>query len=161
MNSFPLEQWALIAEIGGALGVMATLIYLAIQFRQSKAQIQNQVESDAYERVFQAYDPVYMDTNRELFYNGLHFPEKLEDSDAFIFDLLMHRQFSVMTQVARQIELATLPPGARQNFTLHYQAIYLDSPGGREWFSKHYELAEDQLRIFGFLEQIERREYSG
>ena len=153
---FTLEQWALIAEIAGGIGVVASLIYLATQVRHTSRQFQNQAENVSYERVFQAYDPVYEGRNAEIFYTGLNKPDELEGSDAFVFDLLMHRQFGAMSQVARQIELGALPLSAAKFLMVHYRTIYFDTPGGRNWFEKHGDMFEMQLQILGLDTSIRR-----
>ncbi len=146
---YTLEHWAFIAEIAGGIGVIASLIYLATQLRQTTRQLQNQAENVSYERVFQAYDPIYEGRNAEIFYTGLKSPEALEDVDAFVFDMLMHRQFGAMAQIARQIDSNALPPAAAKHFSVHYRKIYLETAGGRNWFERNQEMFEHQLQSMG------------
>ena len=149
MEAINWEAVTALSEAIGVIVIIASLIFIGFQIRQTSQQLQNQTENLCYERVFQAYDPVFEGRNAEIFHAGLHAPETLEGNDAFVFDLLMHRQFGAMSQVARQMELRALPPGAAKNFAVHYRWFYLDSTGGRRWFEKNREMFDQQLEILG------------
>ena len=138
-----------VAELLGALAVIASLIYLAQQIRHTWRNLENQAENDVYLRTFQAYDPVYQENNGEIMWKGLHYPDQLSESEAFVFDLLMDRQMTVLIQTARQVELGMLNAEVMGHFAAHYQRIYMDSPGGRAWVEKYRHVVGHSLDVLG------------
>jgi hypothetical protein len=128
-----------LGEILGALAVFASLIYLGRQIRFSALAARSQMESELGQRGFQAYDPIYEGRNAEVFAQGLIDPDSLEPTDALVFDLLMHRQFGTMAEVASQIDNGVIEPtgGIVEGFKWHYEATLMTHPGARRWLSKY------------------------
>ena len=62
-GSHPLAN---LGEFIGGVAVLVTLIYLAIQVRSTRAQIQYRGSTDLVERIYQAYAPVYEGRNAEI-----------------------------------------------------------------------------------------------
>lgn len=125
------EAIGAVGEILGALAVFASLIYLGRQIRFSALATRSQMESELGQRGFQAYDPIYEGRNAEIFSKGLTDPASLEATDALVFDLLMHRQFGTMLEVANQIENGVIQPngGIVEGFKHHYETALLRHPG--------------------------------
>lgn len=138
-----------IAEVIGAVAVVISLIYLAKQIKQNSRHLENQAENDVYTRVNQAYDPIYEGNNGEIMWKGLHNPDELTESEAFVFDLLMDRQMTAVVQSAHQAELGMLGEDVIAHFADHYQRIYMDSPGGRKWIEKHEAVMIRAIQEFG------------
>lgn len=143
------ELAASIAEVVSAVAVVLSLLYLAKQIQQNSRHLENQAENDVYTRVNQAYDPIYAENNGEIMWKGLHRSEELSESEAFVFDLLMDRQMTAVVQSAHQAELGMLGQDVIAHFAGHYQRIYMDSPGGRNWIEKHEEVMRKAIEQFG------------
>jgi hypothetical protein len=144
------EAIGAVAEIMAALAVFASLIYLGRQIRFSALATRSQMESELGQRGFQAYDPVYEGRNAEIFAQGLSDPDLLESTDALVFDLLMHRQFGTMAEIASQIDSGVIAPsgGIVAGFKWHYEATLMTHPGARRWLSK-YPPSKDVLEKIG------------
>ena len=82
-------------------------------------------------------------------WKGLHSPDDLSESEAFVFDLLMDRQMTALLQTARQAELGMLAEDVVSHIAEHYQRIYMDSPGGRQWIEKHDRVVHRSLEALG------------
>jgi len=139
-----------VGEILGALAVFASLIYLGRQIRFSAVATRSQMESELGQRGFQAYDPVYEGRNAEIFAKGLADPDALDTTDALVFDLLMHRQFGTMLEIARQVENGIIEPegGIVLGFRNHYQDALLRHVGARNWLAQ-YPPSKEILEAIG------------
>ena len=97
-----IQDWGAIGEIVGAIAVVASLIYLAIQIRQNTAQISRSIESDR----FAAFERNATSGNRwrelllvnkdlaDLFTRGARSYRDLDPAERFRFGLLMRNTFS-------------------------------------------------------------------
>jgi hypothetical protein len=108
------------------------------------------MEAGLGQRGFQAYDPVYEGNNAQIFRKGLVDPDSISDDDEFVFDLLMHRQFGTMIEVARQIEngIVERDAGIVIGFREHYEAAFLRHPGARRWLSRRAATASVEQDSF-------------
>lgn len=133
------EAIGAIGEIMGALAVFASLVYLGRQIRFSALATRSQMESELGQRSFQAYDPIYQGRNAEIFARGLGDFGSLEPIDALVFDLLMHRQFGTMAEVAAQIDNGIIDAngGIAVGFKHHYEDARMKHPGVRKWLAKY------------------------
>lgn len=138
-----------LAELIGAVAVIASLIYLARQIKHASQQLRAQAENDVYTRVYQAYDPVYQHNNGDILWRGLQANAELSDSERFVFDLLMDRQMTVLIQTAHQAERGLLQADVLKHFAAHYKRIYTDSPGGADWIRKNTHVVGGALRALG------------
>jgi len=132
-----------IGEVAGSVAVFVTLGYLAAQIRYTRRQLESQEINDYQRDVLSAYDPVYVGRNAEVFRAGLEQPDSLGASDAFLFNLLMHRQFGL-------IELQGFPCDVQNVLRLHYQEVLLSRPGGRAWLDAHRETFPRACALLGF-----------
>ena len=96
-----LTQLANLGEFIGGVAVLATLIYLAVQMRDARRQLDEQSVATGVASVMTAFDPVYQAGNAPVFRRGIE-GEPLSDPDeAYIFHMLMYRQASAVAIVAR------------------------------------------------------------
>ena len=137
-----LQDWAAIGEIVGAMAVVASLVYLAIQIRQNTQQIAARMEADrqeALERNINAANRV-----RELmllhpdiasiYTRGRNSYISLAEAEKIRFDLLMRNVLSeFQASIARSVALDP------QGITLTGGTVKLDwllaNPGVREWLA--------------------------
>ena len=87
-------MWEVILDLGewaGAIAVFVTLVYLVREVRVNANQLEKQVQTDLDAMTFSAYDPIYEGRNAEIMVTGLQRPDQLNEADAYVFNLLMHR----------------------------------------------------------------------
>ena len=144
------EAIGAVAELLGALGVIASLIYLATQIRQntrsSRETAWHSVLSDLQQfRSLIAQDPEVARVYRE----GLQDLKSLNDDDRWRFGALMQSLYSVWETAFR-----TRTEGLYQS-QLDDLAWIAGRPGAREWWSKGKRLYSPEFQRF-MDENLER-----
>ena len=99
-----IEQWGAVGEIIGALAVVASLVYLAVQIRQNTRQLSHNLEATelaAFERNVEAGNRiremlVENDQVFDLYTRGIRNYERLEPADKLRFGLVLSNMFSAM-----------------------------------------------------------------
>jgi hypothetical protein len=89
-----LEELGILAEMFGALAILVTLIYLAIQVKDGARASRSAAVTDATTAMQSFYEQ--LGSNREasdLFLHGLRDPEALPEDRRFQFLMLMHSCF--------------------------------------------------------------------
>jgi hypothetical protein len=138
-----IQDWGAVGEIVGAIAVVASLIYLAIQIRQNTHQIAHSIESmklSAFERNIEAGNRI-----RELIIlhpgvadlalRGMSNFSSLPKPDKMRFDMLIRNMFSEMQgSLIRTLTLDSDPGGtAGISKTID---LLVKNPGVRDWL-KH------------------------
>lgn len=89
-----LEQLALLAEVLGAVAILVTLIYLAIQVKDSARASRSAAVTDATTAMQGFYEQLGANSEAsDLFLNGLRDPLALSDERRFQYLMLMHSCF--------------------------------------------------------------------
>lgn len=122
-----------VGEVVGALAVILTLAYLASQVKQTRVQLRNQLDSTMRSSGFEAYAPIYEGDNARIFHTGLTTPGKLAPHEAYVFDLLMWRHFSVVLGLQSQHEEGHVDDETRAVYIDHYRHTIYGYPGARAW----------------------------
>ena len=106
-----------IGEITGAIAVLVTLVYLAVQIRQ----------------------------NTRIFTQGRSSFDELDDHEKVVFDMLMMRLFAALDTTTFHYEHDSyddeLYAGA-----IEFYAGFLTSPGGRQWYKQRLASLSKQTR---------------
>ena len=71
-----------IAESVGALGVIFSLVYLALQVRQNTQQIRLSRFQETSCSLREGFAPIYNDGNLAIWYKGHHEPDDLDEVKA-------------------------------------------------------------------------------
>lgn len=86
-----LEQLGLIAEIVGAIAIVITLVYLAIQIKGSAQSSRSAAVTDATTAMQSFYQELGTNpATSKLFLEGLTNPDALSQQDQFQYLMLMH-----------------------------------------------------------------------
>ncbi len=120
-------------EFVGAIAVVATLMYLALQIRENSKQLRVTSINAMNELINYGYDPIYnSDHNTAVLLIGLSYPEELNERDRQLFDHFMSRLMnSLQTAVTHHRHKAMDEPDFQR-----YMGVYrgvLDTPGGQRW----------------------------
>ena len=135
-----IQDWGAIGELVGALAVVASLIYLAVQIRQSTRQISLSLESaklEAFERTVESSNHAreVLITNpevTEIFLKGLSDYRNLPPSDKFRCNMLFRNLLSAFQGgYIRQLAMGGDPEqleGTRKSLN-----TLLNNKGVRQW----------------------------
>ena len=130
------DAFGAIAEFIGAVAVLATLVYLAIQVRENSLQVRLGSAINLNHLINEAFDPIYNnDRNIHIWTSGIANPEKLNEEDQAIFSLFMARLVHVLLTAFMHDEHAILEANVARRYVGSLKSI-LDSPGGRYWLSE-------------------------
>ena len=135
----PIMDWSVVsalAESLGAIGVVATLLYLSRQLRENTMSVRRSTTHDALRSVadfnqFVASDPELVD----LFWRGGDDPDSLSEAE-------WHRYVSLASTLIRRFELLYLDhaSGALSDDLWEAQVsnirLWMAKPGAQLWFSK-------------------------
>ncbi|MGD8359498.1 MAG: hypothetical protein PVJ33_18005 [Lysobacterales bacterium] len=139
-----IQDWGALGDLIGAVAVVASLIYLAIQIRQNTQQIERSVEAakrEALERNIESSNRIreLLILNSEvtdLFLKGLGAREELAGSEKFRFAMLMSNTFSAF-QGAYLRTLTTGSDPLEFRGTARLIDSILDNPGARAWLESN------------------------
>lgn len=138
-----IQDWGAIGNIVGALAVVASLIYLAMQIRQNTRQITMSLESAklaAFERTVESSNHAreVLITNPEvvdILQRGLTDYRNLPSSDKFRCNMLFRNLFTaIQGGYIRQLTMGGDPEqleGTRQTLN-----TLLENPGVRQWLEE-------------------------
>ena len=133
-------MWEVILDLGewaGAIAVFVTLVYLVRQVRVNANQLEKQVQTDLDAMTFSAYDPIYEGRNAEIMVTGLQRPDELNEADAYVFNLLMHRHAHVILIAGARASAGEIPAYEVATYGDHYREVLLRTPGGKAWLQEH------------------------
>ena len=101
-----IQDWGAIGEIFGAIGVIATLVYLAKQIRENSRQVRVGSIIGINHLINEAWNPIYNnDRNIRVWATGLKDPAKLDEEDLALFHLFMARLANVLITAFSQHRL--------------------------------------------------------
>ena len=113
-----------IAELIGAVAIIISIVYLAVQVRQTRKQLQAQADDYISTRAFEAYNPVYEGGNARIFRVGLETPDAL------------NRQRGAFASVVTRQGNKSLHPDTATAMIESYRNLFLNTEGGKLWFEK-------------------------
>lgn len=119
----------------GAVAVILTLIYLAIQIRQNTASLQAAAKHDATSRQLEYFDILLLNPElRRVYRAGLADFQSLNPDDRDVFGMLMYRAFFTFSEAYYEYQHAHFDEG---QWLESSEAIdwHLSHPGTRTWWN--------------------------
>lgn len=119
----------------GGIGVVITLLYLAIQIKRNTEQTRLNTAGDSWSGILEAFEPFYYGENSAIFQRGLAGDSELTEGEFLTFAFLM-------TRMLGQFELSLYQNrhGALDEELLAMQSRIIQSivitPGGRQWWER-------------------------
>ena len=130
-----IQDWGALGEILGAIGVVATLIYLARQIRENSRQMRVSSITSINHLINEAWDPIYSsDRNIRVWTTGLRSPLDLDEEDLALFHLFMTRLGTVLATAVAQHRYDVLTADEFRKYAIRANSL-LSSPGGEHWLS--------------------------
>ena len=137
-------------EFVGAVGVVITLGYLAVQIKQNRTQTQSQIEQSLYEQ-WQTPAKIMADSPQlaDVFCRGQKSRSALTEAEQMQFDMFCSLGINTVEFAFRLSEDADTDPDGPTWISI--AEFFLDNPGGREfWYERR------DLFFAGFQKWIER-----
>lgn len=122
-----------IGEVVGALAVVATLGYLAIQIRQNTMAVRRNSVRQANEGNSRALNSLIDEGVSEVFVRGLKSLDDLSDVERFRFDNVFYQWLSAQEQAFIDRREGAI---SDDSFAVYENTVpgFLTTPGGREWW---------------------------
>jgi hypothetical protein len=150
------EALSAIGEIVGAVAVLVTLVYLAVQIRQNTAALRSAATQGAHDQVADLYRMLSTDSDLAMiFVRGCRSPDQLSDTEtAKYFSLLMQVLFYVQNWHSQTRD------GLMDNDLLHSWAKVLTdiskTPGFQRFWEQRQHIYSAALRRYVEDEVIAR-----
>ncbi len=140
-----------LGEFVGAIAVVFTLIYLALQIRQNTKAVQASAIDVSISRANDVRESMYENADLSRIYiQGLSHPDALDEESRLRFRLLLHNVLLAGSNIYSQTSFAGLSSSTWEaQLTLLKRVI--TSPGG-QWFWKEYRLEFEKT----FREQMDK-----
>lgn len=141
----------------GGIGVIVTLVYLAIQIRRNTEQTRLNTAGDAWSGILAAFDPVYYGSNIDAFQRGLTGELDPESADYLTFSMLMVRTFGQFELSVYQARRGALD---EELLAMHSRLVetLVTTPGGLAWWTERGALlfgSDFVEHVAGILETAE------
>ena len=128
------EAIGAIGEILGAVTVLGTLAYLAVQIRQNTAQTKLDSIQAINASNDSAFDPIYLGENTRIFTKGQASYAQLDDHEKVVFDMLMMRLAASFDATTYQFVHGAYDDELYEG-SLKFYATFMASPGGQQWLA--------------------------
>ena len=137
-----------IGEIGGAVAVVVTLVFLARQVKDASKQFTLASAAEANDLYSNAWWPIYQSPeNLRIWTQGQRDPTALDADDLEIFLLFMTRLISVYDTVVEHFEEGAISEDKMLRYK-DFTRQFLVSPGGVFWReSGHYKMHAKGLEL--------------
>ena len=128
------SELSAIAETIGALGIIITLVYLAIQIRQGNAQARSQSLQTAIEGFLDCFENATSTIERaSIFRRGLNDFDCLSEEEQGCFHSVMHSLLTGLSNVLNMHRVGLLPEYELVAMTGVYISMLISPGGGRWW----------------------------
>ena len=133
-------------EFFGAIVVVASLIYVGKQVRDSAAQIRINTTTTTASLIEDAFAPLYTTKeNQDVWHNGIAKPEDLPEDEYRRFDMLMFRMFYSYQVCVVQYDEGVINDDQFNATSYYFRNLYR-TPGGRRWWSETNSAFSERMR---------------
>jgi len=131
-------DWNAVGAVGdavGAIGVIVTLIYLALQIRQNTSTLKAAAKHEATSRQLEYFDILLLNPElRRVYRAGLADFHALNPDERDLFGMLMYRAFLTFSEAYYEYRHAHFD---KEQWLESSEAVdwHLTHPGARDWWS--------------------------
>ena len=133
------EAIGAVGEIVGAIAVIATLFYLAIQIRYQTVSNNVSLQEGVLEGYNQA-NRIFAESEElsGIFFKGLHHPDELSDNQVVQFQFMLRLFVNQFLKIYRLHEQGLL---SKEDWEGHasFGSFFLNTPGGKRFRESHGE----------------------
>lgn len=138
------EAIGAVGEVLGAIGVIVTLGYLAVQIRRNTSVVRSTAVQSSNSRIAEVVRTIATVENSDVFSRGLTSPDELTDSERLHFAFMMSGFFITMDSTYWDYRTGVLPEAIWER-ELELLRRYLALPGG----SRVVAAAGDEQAVCG------------
>ena len=135
-----------IAESVGALGVIVSLIYLALQVRQNTKQVRLSRVQETSSTLQDGFAPIYHPENLQIWHKGHYRPYELDEQDAHTFRLFMERQLYNIQNVVYQHEHGLIDQDVFDSTISQMRDLLIETPGGSAFWKERGHMYTEPMR---------------
>jgi len=140
-----LEAIGVLAEVVGAIGVIASLVYLAIQIRSNTKQLRFEASQTVAESIDRAFDPLYVEPNALILTKGGADLDSLNETERTVYNGLMGRQLHNFYRVVEAQKLDMIDKSATQAMYYKVYADIFGSPGASKWLAENKHMVDAEI----------------
>jgi len=123
-----------IAEAVGAVGVIVSLLYLAVQIRQGAKTAEGVAYRDASATICEEFNTMSEGENAEIILKGLRKFSDLEPREKYTFDSVMSGFFTLIESDFISNDAGLLRDETMENWSFLLRTRYLGYPGMQDWW---------------------------
>jgi hypothetical protein len=136
---------AAIAETLGAIGVIASLVYLSIQIKSSIKQLRFSATQSIAASLDRAMEPLYIQPNSEIWVKGRKDLDSLDEVEYAVFQGLISRQLHNVTNLLEAERMGLVDSYKTQSMYHKFYVEMFNSPGAKQWIEKNRYFVETGL----------------
>ncbi|MCZ6894275.1 MAG: hypothetical protein O7H40_09540 [Gammaproteobacteria bacterium] len=125
-----------VGEVVGALAVVLSLLYLALQIRHSSKMAEDAAFRDVFSAVTVQFSAMTEGPNAEIILKGLVDFATLSGREKYIFDTQMACMVTLVESSFISNEAQFISDETMENWSFYLRPRYLAYPGWREWWGE-------------------------
>lgn len=134
-----LEQLYFISQIVAAAALIASLVFVGMQIRQSNQQSRLASTQAVDNSLMSSFDPIYIPENSCIWTTGHARPAQLTAHEAEIFEMLMIRAFQSFNMVASRHARRAYDEEMFQPVAWYFASL-LVTAGGTQWRERNWKI---------------------
>ena len=144
-----LEYWALIAEITGAVAIVASVIYLGVQIRANTKAVRSQAHYNALSLAQRPFEMAIADQNlADLIETSYASPEKLSEQQWFRCGNYLFMQFNSWEYLYYQNRDSSIPTQLWVGADAYFRDLVATKPGLKKFWSEYQHAFDDPFRTY-------------
>ena len=144
-----------IADLVGAAGVIASLLYLAVQVRHAARTAEDSAFRDIFAHLNEHINVMLALENREVIFRGLADYGGLPGQDKYVFDFLLTGYVNLLESALLANDADLLADVSLEDWGYHFRTRFLTYKGTLEWWTEAQYIFRRETRTW-IDQQIER-----
>ncbi len=144
-----------VGEVVGALAVVLTLGYLAVQIRHSTKSAEDAAFRDVFSAVTVQFSSMLEGPNSDVILKGLVDFNGLTGREKYIFDGLMTSLITLVESSFISNEAQFVSDETMENWSFYLRTRYLSYPGWRDWWQETKQIYIPEAQSW-FDRQLQR-----
>ena len=144
-----LEYWALIAEIGGAIAIVVSVIYLGVQIRANTKVLRSQAHYNALSLAQRPFEMAIADQSlADLIETSYASPEKLSEGQLFRSGNYLFMQFNSWEYLYYQNIDGSIPKQLWVGADAYFKGLVATKPGLKRFWVEYQHAFDDPFRSY-------------